>query len=194
MQQFNQAYYQHWYGNAKTRAFTSADKVRQARFVLAYLEQLGVPLKSVVDVGCGLGHWRDALAKLAPKLRYTGVEVSPFACARFGWIQASAHNFTSTRQYDLVICQHVLQHLNNRDCARALANMATYCRGALLLEVATKEDWEGDVLDKERTEAHDYLRSVKWYRKQLDPHFVAVGGGLFLARSADVPLFSLERI
>jgi 2-polyprenyl-3-methyl-5-hydroxy-6-metoxy-1,4-benzoquinol methylase len=194
MDRFNHAYYKHWYENPKTRAYTPADKLKQARYVLAAFDQLGLPLRNVVDLGCGLGHWKQAFAQLAPKVHYTGVEVSAFACQRFGWVQSSVHAYTSRKPFDLVICQQVLQHLNNRDCAQALANMASYCRGALLLEVATKEDWDSDVLDKSRTEDHEHLRSTKWYRKQLAPYFTAVGGGLFLANSAEVPLFSLERI
>ena len=191
---FDESYYRRWYGHAKTRAYTQADKDVEAGFVLSYLAHLAVPVKSVVDIGCGLGHWRTALHKINPAIKYTGVEVSAFACQRFGWVHASADTYKPRQKFDLVICQQVLQHLDNKQCAQALAYMASYCRGALFLQVATKGDWDGDVIDKKRSEKHDYLRTGAWYRRQLAPHFINMGGGLFLARSAEIPLFELDAL
>jgi SAM-dependent methyltransferase len=186
---FTAAYYRHWYGNPKTRAFTKADKKKRAAFVLAALKQFGVPVKSVCDIGCGLGHWREALSAKS----YTGVEVSSYLCEKYGWVQSSAADYAPKRQFDLVICQAVLYHLDNKDCARALKNIGTMCRGALYLEVVTKEDWTSGILDKKHTESIVYLRPAAWYRRHLAKYFVALGGGLFLAKSAGVPLLELEK-
>jgi hypothetical protein len=38
------------------------------------------------------------------------------------------------------------------------------------------------------------LRARAFYLKALAPHFVNVGGGLFVARAANVPLYALERL
>jgi 2-polyprenyl-3-methyl-5-hydroxy-6-metoxy-1,4-benzoquinol methylase len=190
---FDEDYYRRWYGDAGTRAHTQADRRVEAAYVMSALGYMRVPVKSVVDVGCGVGHWRTALREINPAINYTGVEVSDFACQRFGWIHSSADQFLPRQKFDLVICQQVLQHLDNKACAKALANMASYCRGALFLQVVTRGDWDGDMLDKARTEHHQFLRTLAWYRKQLAPHFIGVGGGLFLARRAKVPTFELEK-
>lgn len=189
---FDAEYYRHWYGNAQTRAFTKSDKDVRAAFVLSYLRMLKVPVRSVCDLGCGLGHWREALQKIDSRIGYTGVEVSPFVARRFGWVESSVVDYVPKRQFDLLICQAVLQHLDDKACAQALAQMGAYCRGALYLEVLTKGDWTSGVVDKKHTEKHEYLRSATWYKRHLSKHFVAVGGGLFVARSAGVPLLELE--
>jgi len=189
---FDAAYFRRWYGDSKSRAFTRSDKEKRADFVLSYLHLLDVPVKSVCDVGCGLGHWRDALGQRRPRLTYLGVEVSPFLCQRFGWHQASAADFRPKRQFDLVIAQSVLHHLNAHDCAQAIHNIASYCRGALYLEVATTHDWR-TVIDRKHTDPAVYRRTGTWYKTQLARHFVSVGGGLFLAKRAGVALLELER-
>ena len=190
---FDETYYRHWYGNASTRAFTKADKQVRAAFVLSYLKMLKVPVRSVVDVGCGLGHWREALQGINSRIKYTGVEYSPLMARRYGWVQASAADYAPSRKFDLVICQSVLLHLNDRECAQALKNIGAYCRGAFYLEALTSADWNSGMIDKKRSEKHGNLRSHAWYMKRLEKHFVKVGGGLFVARSANVPLLELER-
>ncbi len=191
---FDAAYYRHWYGKADTRAFTKTDKDVRAAFVLSYLRHLKVPVRSVCDLGCGLGHWREALQKIDSRITYTGVEYSAFMAQRLGWVESSAADYAPKRKFDLVICQAVLQHLDDKDCARAIKNIGSYCRGALYLEVLTKADWTSGVVDKKHTEKHSHLRSATWYKKRLGEFFVPVGGGLFVARSANVPLFELEQM
>ncbi len=38
-----------------------------------------------------------------------------------------------------------------------------------------------------------HWRRGSWYRRQLRPHFTAVGGGLFVAHRAGVRFYELER-
>ncbi len=190
---FDEAYYRRWYGDARTRAFTKADKDIRAGFVVSYMKLLKMPLRSVVDVGCGLGHWREALLKLKPGLSYTGVEYSAIMAKRFGWVESSAADYAPRRQFDLVISQAVLQHMDDADCARAIDNMGAYARGALYLEVLTREDWSSGMIDKKYTEKHAYLRSRAWYVKRLGKYFTQAGGGLFVAKSAGVSLLDMER-
>src|SRR5690606_14618386 len=108
-----------------------------ASFVAAYLTYLNVPVRRILDLGCGVGHWRDAAAKLWPKASYLGVEYSSYLCHRFGWQQGSAADFVPSgrhREFDLVICQGVLQYLGDDEAASAIDNFGRLCRGALYLE------------------------------------------------------------
>ena len=82
------------------------------------------PDARVLDLGCGMGHWRTALEKLAPKARHRGVEYSDYLCERFGWEKGSAVDFAPGRTFDLVVCQGVLQYLDDRAAARAIDNLA----------------------------------------------------------------------
>ena len=54
---FDRAYYDRWYRNDETRTFMTEYTPVIVRFVLAYLDYLEVEVKTVLDAGCGLGHW-----------------------------------------------------------------------------------------------------------------------------------------
>ena len=191
MPRFDRAYYERYYRNPRTRVYAAEDVDRLCGFVTAYCQHLRLPLRRVLDLGCGLGYWRDALAKRAPKARYTGVEVSDYLCEHYGWRKGSVVDFEANGSFDLVICQGVLQYVSNADAVRAIDNLAGLCRGALYLEALTREDWHERV-DRSRTDGDVHLRSVRWYRRHLSPHFVDAGGGVFVRRTAGVVMFELE--
>ena len=58
-------------------------------FVAAYLRYLEQPVATVVDFGCGLGHWQRVVRRHFPAARYTGVELSRYLCAQYGWTRGS---------------------------------------------------------------------------------------------------------
>lgn len=190
---FDEAYYQRYYGNARTRVASPSDVARLGDFVCSYLKHLHQPVARVLDIGCGLGLWQDVLRHHYPKARYLGVEASEHACERYGWRKGSVVDFQARARFDLVICQGVLQYLSNRDAAAAVRNLDTLCRGALFLEVLTKDDWQ-TACDKRRTDGRVHLRSAAWYRRQLAPYFVNAGGGVFISRHASIVLYHLERL
>lgn len=189
-ERFDAAYYQRFYGAAPVH-----DRKRIAQLAQAVVSMAAwwkVPVRSVLDVGAGKGYWRDWLAAERPSVRYHGIDVSPHACRRYGHELADLTTWTPSRPYDLVVCQSVLQYLDDRAAARAITMLGRACRGVLFLEVPTRGDL-GTVIDPSGTDLEVHFRSGAWYRKRLEPHFVAVGAGLWLARSAGVPMFELER-
>lgn len=191
---FDEAYYERFYRDPSTRAATPREVTRHIQFVVAYLAHLEVPIRSVLDLGCGIGMMRDALAIAAPMARYQGVENSEFACHTYGWEHGSVIDYRSRRRHDLVICHDVIQYLGNRDAAEAIDNLARLSTHALLLAVLTREDHAEGTCDPQRTDLAVRLRSTSWYRRRLRPHFVNVGGGLFLKREQAPSLWSLEHI
>src|SRR5690606_22560346 len=108
------------YYDPETRVVGPEEIGRLAAFALAYLAHLGVEVRSVLDVGCGVGLWRDALAELAPEATYRGVEVSEYLCGRYGWRQASITELDDEPPADLVICQGVLQYLRASEAQQAM--------------------------------------------------------------------------
>ena len=188
---FDRAYYERHYRDPRTRVGGLGSVQRLGDFVAAYLRYLGQPVRTVIDFGCGLGHWSPVLQQLFPRARYTGVEVSEYLCARYGWERGSVIDWTAARPADLVICHGVLQYLDSRQAHRAIGNLARNCRGALFLEALTKEDWEQNC-DRERTDGNVYLRPVAWYRRQLRPLFTPAGGGVFLRPDSPAVLYELE--
>jgi 2-polyprenyl-3-methyl-5-hydroxy-6-metoxy-1,4-benzoquinol methylase len=191
---FDRAYYARFYENPRTRVTDHGQVERLAGFVASYLVYLGVTVRRVLDLGCGMGMWREPLARAFPHAHYQGVEFSDYLCERFGWTQGSIVDFTAKQAFDLVVCQGVLPYLSAPEARRGMANLARLCRGALYLEAVTSDDFRAGIVDEARTDPGMRLRSRAFYLRALAPHFVNVGGGVFLARSAQLPLYALERL
>jgi SAM-dependent methyltransferase len=160
--------------------------------VCSYVDYLGLPVRHVLDAGCGLGRWRGVIAEHHPSARYTGIEVSEYLCAELGWTRASIAEYRPRARYDLVICQGVLQYLDDREADAALDNLAQLCRGVLYLEALTAEDWR-DACDQRATDGAVHRRPAAFYRERLAKRFVALGGGLFVHEDAGIVLYALER-
>jgi 2-polyprenyl-3-methyl-5-hydroxy-6-metoxy-1,4-benzoquinol methylase len=189
-QRFDARYYERYYRNPRTRATTPQAVKRQAAFVAAYLKHLDLPVRRILDIGCGLGWMLRALQNEYPKARCTGVEYSAHLCRTNGWTRGSVTDFTASAPFDLVVCHDVLPSLDDAHCRAAIANLARLCRGALYLGVLTEEDW--DHCDRARTDSDVHLRPAKWYRRLLDREFQSIGGGVFLKRPPAVTLWALE--
>lgn len=193
---FGADYYRRFYEDRQTRVSDGAEIRRLAEFVAAYLRYLDVPVHTILDVGCGVGHWRRAAAKLWPKAEYHGVEYSEHLCEKFGWHRGSIVDLDPERElgtagFDLVVCQGVLQYLDDDAAAAALRNLAEWTDGALYLEALTDKDWRENC-DRERTDGDVHLRPASFYRRRLRRHFQECGGGVFCSRRAGVSLFELE--
>lgn len=189
---FDAAYYRRFYLDPKTRAQSPKSSARKADFMAAYLAHLDVPVRRILDIGCGLGWTLRALERRYPRARAVGVEWSAHLCERYGWTQGSVIDFAAGTPFDLVVCDDVLPSLSDRDCARALENLAALSRGALFVGILTAEDWAR--CDRGRTDRDVFLRPANWYRRRLGRHFVAVGGGLYLKRPVDVTVWALEHL
>jgi SAM-dependent methyltransferase len=189
---FDAAYYRRYYRDRGTRVGTPADTMRLCRFAAAYLAFLGLRVRSVLDVGCGVGWSRAACRALFPRASWRGVEVSDYLCRRHGFAHGSVVDYAPGRTFDLVLCQGVLQYLADRDAARAITNLGRLSRGALYLEALTRRDARENC--DPVTDLSVHLRSGGWYLARLHRSFVNCGGGLFLAKTAPVTTFELETL
>lgn len=193
---FGADYYQRYYDNEKTRVSDVSEIRRLATFVAGYLQYMQIPVRSILDVGCGVGNWQTVSKELWPRARYYGVEYSAHLCEQFGWHQGSITNLKAKTQlgratFDLVVCQGVLQYLDDRAAAAALKNLAKWSDGALYLEALTERDWHENC-DQSVTDGDVHLRPASFYRERLGKHFQDCGGGVFCSRRAGVALFELE--
>lgn len=191
---FDRAYYERFYHRKKTRVLDRAAVARLGGFVCSYLRYLQLPVRRVLDVGCGIGLWAEVVAEHFPRARYHGVEYSAYLCERYGWEQGSVLDYRAARPFDFVVCQGVLPYLSKRDVVRAIENLSTLCQGALYLEAVTHEDWEGGVVDKRLTDRAMNFYPARLYRKALSDHFRPLGGGLWLSRRAATPVYALETL
>jgi len=188
---FDKPYFDRFYGNSSDRARYRRAERKLGAFIFSYLEYLGQPVRRVLDVGCGLGQWRDIVSERYPDASYTGVEWSQYLCEKYGWIHGSAVDFESDEPFDLVICKDTLQYLDDRQFRRAAANLAHLSRGALYASILTVEDWHQNC-DRDMTDDQVFLRTGRWYRKVLGEHFINLGGGLFLSELSPAIPWELE--
>lgn len=190
---FDEAYYQRYYFDKKTSVVDPGHVERLGSFVCSYLKYLRVPVNRVLDVGCGIGLWQGVMTQHYRQASYQGVEFSPYLCERFGWQQGSVVDYRSDKPFDLVICQGVLPYLSAADLKLALRNLGQLCCGALYVEAVTREDWEEGNLDEALTDPRLQQHPAQLYRRGLSEGFIELGGGVWLSRQAEVPLFALER-
>jgi cyclopropane fatty-acyl-phospholipid synthase-like methyltransferase len=189
---FDEDYYRRYYEDSKTRVHDAEKIGHLARGVTEMMAWFGAPLHSVLDVGAGAGLWRDWFAKHHPRAKYRSIEVSEYACAKYGHEQRDISSWRAREKFDLVVCQGVLQYLRDDACASAIENLGAMTRGFLYLEAITKKDFD-EVCDQQKTDGEVHLRRGSWYRPRLAQHFVPVGCGLYYAKRGPLPFYELER-
>jgi SAM-dependent methyltransferase len=188
---FDRDYYQRYYVNPRTAVTSRAEMRARARLIGAYVEYIGLPVRRLLDAGCGVGMLRAPLRRALPRARYVGLEASDYLCARFGWERGSVATWRSSEPFDLVICYDVLQYLDDRTAVRACANFSRLTRGVLYCTALTRRDWQVNC-DRSRTDANVYLRSAAWYRERLERSFRPIGAGFWLRRGAPLVTWELE--
>ena len=195
---YTAAYYDRWYRDPETRVRTPATIARLAALTVSAAEYvLDRPVRTVLDVGAGEGHWRAHLRRLRPRVRYVGVEPSAYAVARYGRAR-NLHQGTigtldvaSLREFapdgfDLIIACGVLNYVPDaelRDGLRALSRLSS---GVAFLELFSAGDsLTGDVPRNRR--------SPTWYRQLLrGAGFVPCGLHLYLTRALARSCAALE--
>ncbi len=188
---FDEAYYQRFYENPKTRVYSEKEHSALAEYVFAFATWNQLSMRNVLDVGAGTGLWKDWIEKHRPKVKYTGTEVSEAMCAKHGFVHCDIARWRDRKEYDLIICQGVLQYLPDPDVAPAVANIASMARGLVFFEVLTRADLR-ERADTERTDTDVFVRNGSYYRGLFAKHFVAIGAGLHWPRSLELPFWELD--
>lgn len=180
---YDGTYFDRWYRQRRIGAGPALTrKVALAVSVAEY--HLARPIRSVIDIGCGEGAWRAPLLKLRPKLRYLGLDSSPYVVERYGrtrnlrYLQfgdLAEQRFDEA--FDLVVCADVLHYVEDDEVERGLSGMTDLCAGAAFIEIYCVDDpIEGDMDGFQR-------RSGEWYRTRLaSAELTACGNHCYLAR------------
>ncbi|MEO7208354.1 MAG: methyltransferase [Steroidobacteraceae bacterium] len=189
---FSAAYFRKFYLNAATRVVTVDEMRSRAALIASALRQCQVPVRRILDAGCGMGLLQKPFQDFLPRASYTGLESSEYLCARFGWIFGSIVDFAARRPFDLVICYDVLQYLPDAQAARSIVNLSRLSRAALYVSALTAEDWR-DNCDRSRTDREVHLRAGAWYRRRLNKWFRYVGFGIWVRKNVTVTLWEMER-
>jgi len=188
---FDAAYFDRFYERKQTRVYDAKKVEDLARGVISMIRWLGGDVRTVLDVGAGAGFWRAYLKTNEPRVRYTSIDASPYACERYGHEQRDIARWKSGERYDLIVCQGVLPYLSDDDATRALENIGAMAAGFLYLEAITKRDVR-DVCDLDKTDARIHERDGAFYLQTLRAHFVRVGCGLYYARRGPLRFYELE--
>ena len=191
-QSFDSAFYRRYYLHPRTRVTTRAETIARAQTVAALLQHIELPVRTILDAGCGLGWMRQPLLRAFPRAKYTGLEVSAHICERYGWTQASIASYRTRTRFDLIVCYDVLQYLTDAEAARAIANLGRLCRGALFLHAPTREDWQRNA-DRSCSDEDIHLRPTAWYRTRLARRFRHMGFGFYVSRSVPLVQWELAR-
>lgn len=190
---FDRNYYHRYYFDPASSVTSRAEMNARGQLIGACARHIGLPVKRLLDAGCGVGLLRAPLRRVLPQATYTGIEVSAYLCRRYGWTQSTIEDYRPTRPFDLVVCYDVLQYLDDRRAARSLANLARLCRGLLYFSALTAADWRENC-DQTRTDRDAHLRRGEWYRTRLRRHFREIGAGFWLRRTAPLSLWELESV
>ncbi|MGA1406249.1 MAG: class I SAM-dependent methyltransferase [Ilumatobacteraceae bacterium] len=162
-----------------------------ASAVHALLAWWQAPVRSMLEVGAGRGHWSSWYRKNHPQVKVVSIDISAHACAEYGHEQRDISQWRPRYPFDLVTCVGVLQYLDDTAAARAIKNLAAATRTALYLEVPTHFDM-AHVVERKSTDLDVYVRSGAWYRKHLAKHFDEAGAGLWIRNGSGVMLYELE--
>ena len=186
--EFDDRYYERFYGDGGTH-----DAARVAHIATAVHEMAAwwdVPIRSVLDVGAGMGMWRDWYAANHPGVRVRSIDVSRYACTTWGHERRDISTWKPSSKFDLVVCHSVLQYLDDEPVMAAIGNLAAATRRVMYLELPTTADFR-HVVDRDHTDLDVHHRTGAWYRRLLTEHFQQAGAGLWVRRG-EVPLFELE--
>jgi SAM-dependent methyltransferase len=188
---FGPDYYRRYYFDPRTAVASRLEMRARARLVAAFMAHAGLPVRRILEAGCGTGLLRATLTRLLPHAHYVALDSSEYLCGRYGWTLGRIEDYRTRAPFDLVICYDVLQYLESAAAARALANFGRLCRGVLYFSALTRFDWAHNC-DRARTDADVQLRSARWYRVRLERQFRETGLGFWLRRGVQVTLWELE--
>jgi hypothetical protein len=190
---FDASYYERYYESTRTRVHSAEEVAKLCTGVVALIEWWRHPIRTVLDVGAGVGLWRDWFTKWRPATRYRSTEFSAHACREYGHEEHDITKWRAKQTFDLVVCQGVLPYIDDPGAANAIDNLAAMTGAFLYLEAITKKDIR-EVCDEGRTDVKVYERTGAWYRARLAKHYLEVGCGLWCKKDAGVLFYELEHI
>lgn len=193
---YDQGYFDKWYRDPRHTVVHAEVLARRVRLSVAAAEYLlERPVATVLDVGCGEGRWRELLRALRPRVKYTGVDSSAYAIARYGRQRnlrlgslANLGRLGLRGPYDLIVCSDVLHYVPTEDARRGLKSIGRLLGGVAFIEVFTRED--ETVGDDEEFQP----RSAATYRRLFrEAGLFHLGLHCWAGRSIESELITFER-
>jgi len=181
---FDAGYFRKYYESRRSRVYGREQIAPLAQGVTGFIGWFGGDLESVLDVGAGVGLWRDWFREHLPN--------GPLPVARRERVRLREIRPRAPGHHPVARPREVRPrgvpgrhaYFDDEGCARATANMAAMCRGFLYLEAITSRDLR-EVVDRSKTDVtvHAPLRHV--LPPVLREHFEPLGCGLHHVRGGD---------
>jgi len=145
--QYDKAYFERWYHNRSTRVNSDIEVRRKVAMAVTIAEYfLRRQIRTVLDVGCGEGAWREHLRTMRPRIEYLGLDSSDYVVEQFGRsrnIRKATFGELPQQKlevYDLVVCSDVMHYVPDDELQVGIKALAHATDGLAFLEVLTKED------------------------------------------------------
>jgi SAM-dependent methyltransferase len=193
---YDRAYFDRWYRDPRHTVVHEGVLERRVRLAVAAAEYLlERPLRSVLDVGCGEGRWRALLRRVRSRVRYTGVDSSLYAVARFGRSRdvrlgrlGTLGRLDLDPPYDLIVCSDVLHYVETDEALKGLRAIERMLGGVAFIEAFAREDeTEGD------HEGFQPRPAAVYRRLFAEARLVPLGLHCFVGRSLSDRLSVFER-
>lgn len=193
---YDQSYFDKWYRDPGHRVITPAAARRKVHLALSVAEYyLEHPVRTVLDVGCGEGHWHPLLTRLRPGLRYTGVDSSPYAVERFGRRRnlilgdfSNLDHLGLADGYDLIVCSDTLYYVAGAALREGFGALVNRLAGVAFLEAyASDVALRGDIENLE-------IRTDAFYRRLFRRHgLVSCGSHCYVSAERAGTVTALEQ-
>jgi SAM-dependent methyltransferase len=145
---YDRRYFDRWYRESRDAHAHARALPRRVRLAVAAAEYLlERPIRSVLDVGCGEGRWRALLLRARPRVRYLGIDSSPYVVGRYGRRRnirlgrfGDLGRLRLKRRFDLIVCSDVLHYVPLAEARSGLRAIGRLLEGVAFLELFTAED------------------------------------------------------
>jgi 2-polyprenyl-3-methyl-5-hydroxy-6-metoxy-1,4-benzoquinol methylase len=177
-QRFWNDYWQH----CEERGVINRWSAQRGARVLELLQQLRLSNPRILDFGCGNGWFSNELSRFG---RVTGIDLSELAIVEarsrypdIEFVSANALKYLSRdKQFDLVVSQEVLAHVEDQQAYVAAAANAVKPGGYLILTTANKfvmDRLGASAFDPFPPEHIEQFLNARSLRRLLSPHFVVL--------------------
>src|SRR5256885_6110342 len=97
---FGREYYRRYYLDPRTAVATRREMHARARLIAALTGHVGLPVRRILEAGCGTGTLRTPLRRLLPRAPYLALESREYLCRRYGLHRGRIHAYRSAAPFD----------------------------------------------------------------------------------------------
>ena len=189
--QFDKEYYQRFYFDPRTAVISRAEMKARANLIAAYANHIGLPVRRMLDAGCGIGLLRTPLQRALSARRVHGARIQriPLRALRLDAGLAGGLVRGSVRSHGLLRRAAVSRrpHGGARDREPRRGSRAACC----ISRRSPTRDWRENC-DRTRTDRDVFLRDAAWYRQRLRKDFKPSGVGFWVRRGAPLTTWEME--